>query len=141
MTISFEVPGEPKGKGRPRFAKRGDFVQTYTPEGTASYENLVKVMYYNAAGAKKLEGPISMEAAFYFGIPKSKPKKTQAAMRSGQIKPTIKCDIDNIVKIVLDGLNKVAFDDDKQIVALKARKEYSETPRMVITLSELDERS
>lgn len=144
MTITFEVPGEPKGKGRPRFQRRGEFVHTYTPNDTASYENLVAVMYYNAVRDMKqnlkLEGPIAMDAYIYFGVPKSKSKKMQKAMLSGEVMPTIKCDIDNVVKIILDGLNKVAFDDDKQVTDLTAHKRYSDQPRVVISLKELHER-
>lgn len=42
--MNFVVPGEPVGKGRPKFARRGNFVTAYTPEKTASYENLVSCM-------------------------------------------------------------------------------------------------
>lgn len=141
MTITFTVPGEPKGKGRPRFAKRGNHVQTYTPDATASYENLVKVMYYNVAKNTKLEGPVSIRIDAFFGIPKSKPKKLQQEMREHKVRPTIKCDVDNIVKIILDGLNDVAFDDDKQVVQLTALKWYSDDPRVIVTVREMKERS
>lgn len=140
MTITFEIPGEPRGKGRPRFQRRGDYVHTYTPDGTARYENLVAMMYYNAAKNTKLEGPIAMDAYIFFEVPKSKSKKVRQAMLDGEIMPTIKCDIDNIVKIVLDGLNKVAFDDDKQVVDLTAHKRYSLQPRVIISLKEMNER-
>ena len=52
------------------------------------------------------------------------PKKKQAAVYAGEIKPTVKPDIDNIVKIVLDGLNGVAFTDDKQVIEIQAQKCY-----------------
>ena len=41
--VTFTVPGTPVGKGRPKFARRGNFTVAYTPEKTASYENLVKI--------------------------------------------------------------------------------------------------
>ena len=34
-SITFEVVGEPKGKGRPRFTRSG---HTYTPQATKDYE-------------------------------------------------------------------------------------------------------
>ena len=40
--MQFEVKGKICGKGRPRFVRRGQFVQTYTPDTTANYENLIK---------------------------------------------------------------------------------------------------
>ena len=42
----FEVMGTPVAKGRPKFARRGNFVSTYTPEKTVNYENLVQLDKY-----------------------------------------------------------------------------------------------
>lgn len=39
-SISFSVPGEPVGKGRPRFTRTG---HPYTPGKTGSYESLVRL--------------------------------------------------------------------------------------------------
>lgn len=41
-SISFSVPGEPVGKGRPRFTRTG---HPYTPGKTESYESLVRLAY------------------------------------------------------------------------------------------------
>ena len=35
---------------------------------------------------------------------------------------------------VLDALNGIAFDDDKQVVELRAKKMYSDRPRVVVKL-------
>lgn len=51
-------------------------------------------------------------------IPKYYSKKRVQAIREGLEKPTKKPDVDNIAKIVLDSLNKIAFNDDAQIVGL-----------------------
>ena len=45
QSIRFVVPGQPFGKQRPKFSRAGQYVKTYTPGETVSYENLVKVMY------------------------------------------------------------------------------------------------
>ena len=63
--------------------------------------------------------------------------KKKAAMMAGQIRPTKKPDADNCAKSVLDALNKIAFDDDSQIVELHVNKYYSENPRVTITLEEI----
>ena len=64
MQIMFTVYGNPVAKGRPRFAKRGNFVQTYTPEKTKTYETEVAMMAKAAMGASKaLEG--ALEAFIY----------------------------------------------------------------------------
>jgi Holliday junction resolvase RusA-like endonuclease len=68
--------------------------------------------------------PIAVEITAFYLVPKSWSKKKQAATYAGEIKPTVKPDIDNIVKIVLDGLNGVAFTDDKQVIEIQAQKCY-----------------
>ena len=40
--------------------------------------------------------------------------------------PLKKPDSDNIAKIVLDSLNKIAFDDDAQVVELTVIKKWTE---------------
>ena len=74
--IEFEIIGEPKGKGRPRFARIGNGVRSYTPKETHNYESFVKVSYINSVGQKKLEGQIEAEIIGIFPIPKSESKKS-----------------------------------------------------------------
>ena len=40
--------------------------------------------------------------------------------------PLVKPDIDNVVKLVMDALNGVAYDDDKQVVRQYAEKRYTD---------------
>lgn len=134
MTFTFEIIGEPQGKGRPRFSTRGGFVKTYTPEKTASYENFVKLCYLNKYRGQKLDGEIIAEIIAYFSIPNSFSKKKRAEAIEGKIKPTKKPDTDNIAKTILDSLNGIAFEDDKQVVSLSVKKLYGEEPKVVVVL-------
>ena len=134
MTFTFEIVGEPQGKGRPRFSTRGGFVKTYTPEKTASYENFVKLCYLNKYKGQKLDGEIIAEIIAYFSIPKSFSKKKRVEAIEGKIKPTKKPDTDNIAKTILDSLNGIAFEDDKQVVALLVKKLYGEEAKVVVAL-------
>lgn len=136
MKAEFTVPGEVCAKGRPRFVNRGRFVQTYTPDKTVNYENLVRLSFMQAE-CEKLSGAIKAEIKVFMQIPKSESMKKKAAMMGGQIRPTKKPDADNCAKSVLDALNKIAFDDDSQIVELHVNKYYSENPRVTITLEEI----
>jgi Holliday junction resolvase RusA-like endonuclease len=137
MKVEFTVPGVVVGKQRPKFSRQGPYVRTFTPQKTVNYETLVKMEYFRQCKSKKLSGAIRAEMRFYFPIPKSESKKKQAAMLSGEIRHTKKSDIDNCIKSVLDGLNKMAFDDDGQIAEIHAYKYYSEEPRAEITLEEI----
>jgi len=132
MTISFTIPGLPKGKARPRVTKKGI---SYTPEDTVLYENLVKLCYRQASkyyfgDMEQLE--ITVQA--YFSIPKGTSKNKRLLMLNGEIRPTKKPDIDNILKIVADSLNGIAYKDDKQIVKATTYKYYSEIPKVDVEI-------
>lgn len=139
MRVSFTVPGEPKGKQRPQFSRMGKFVRAYTPQQTVSYENLVKMAYCTDGEPIKLQGAISACIDAFFSIPKSASKKKHEQMVQQQIRPiTTRIDSDNICKIVLDALNGIAYDDDRQVVDIEVHKYYSENPRTRVVLTELD---
>jgi Holliday junction resolvase RusA-like endonuclease len=134
MIVNFTVPGEPKAKARPRMTTTGI---AYTPKKTVEYENWVKQCYLIEQKGKKLEGQIKAEIAAYFTIPKSTSKKKRKKMTNYLIRPTKKPDTDNVAKIILDSLNSIAYDDDKQVVDLRVWKFYSENPRVEVTLGEI----
>lgn len=136
--VQFTILGEPRGKGRPRFAKRGNFVKTYTPEETLNYEAYVKMCYIQAANGIKLEGAISANLTCYYSVPKSASKKKREEMLSGTYPCQKKPDIDNIIKSIFDALNTIAFDDDKQITLMIVKKVYGEVPRIEVRLAELE---
>lgn len=137
MTVSFNIPGKPEGKGRPRFAAKGKYVQTYTPEKTAAYEELVRLMW-RRSGSAKLSGNVWAVIAATFPIPKSATKAQRAEMETGTVEYPHKPDADNIAKIVLDALNGLAYDDDSQITTLSVSKYYGPVPRVNVTLVEAD---
>lgn len=133
--INFIVYGEPQGKGRPRFSRRGAFVSTYTPEKTATYENLVKMSFLQKYQEPALiDEPVIVGIKAYFGIPKSVSTKKREKMMQGKIVPTKKPDMDNIAKIILDSLNGLAYLDDKQVVLLTVWKRFSEVPRVEVNI-------
>ena len=125
--VRFIVLGEPMGKQRPKFSRRENHVHTYTPDKTVSYENLVRLEYSKQCRAvffpKGTELEMHIEA--YFSIPKSVSRKKAALMLDRQIRPTKKPDADNIIKIIADSLNGIAYYDDSQIVSCKCDKYYS----------------
>lgn len=135
MTLNFTIPGEPVGKARPRIGKG----HTYTPEKTTNYEALVKSMYYNKYQGYKLQGPLKIIIHAVMCMPKSarKSNKKFESMCKGEILPVKKPDWDNIGKIITDALNKIAYDDDSQIVHATVIKTYGEIPRVTVELEEI----
>ena len=137
MTVNFTIVGEPKGKGRPRFHRIKNYVTTYTPEETLNYEAYIKMSYLNEARGKKLEGQIEAHIKGVFPIPKSTSKKQRALMLSGEVMHTKKIDCDNLAKTILDALNGIAYDDDKQVCRLIVEKVYGENPCVEVELNEV----
>lgn len=132
MQIKLTIPGDPVAKGRPRVGKFG----TYTPTKTLNYETLVKELFI-ISNQPKLEDGLAANIKAYFPITKSTSKKAAELMRNGLIRHTKKPDADNIAKICLDALNKLAFDDDSQIVDLSISKYYSDNPRVEIEIESI----
>lgn len=138
MKVMFTIFGEPKGKGRPRFARRGQYVKTYTPEETVNYENLVKLEYQRQCRNVFFEKdvPLDMRVFVYHSIPKSTSKKKRELMLQNRIRPIKKPDSSNVLKSVEDALNTVAYHDDTQVVDTMIRRFYSEQPKVVVTIQE-----
>ena len=111
MTYSFTFHILPQPKERPRFAKRGNFVQTYTAPKTKSFEHEIAVMARaQMAGRTILNGLLMVRVTFQF----KRPKRTKLL--------TPKKDLDNLCKSVCDAANGVIYIDDTQIVYLEAKK-------------------
>jgi len=126
--VIFTIPGAPVGKGRPKFARRGNFVTTYTPEKTASYENLVKVKAEEVMqGRPMFDGPVAVSLMLYVTPPASWSQKKQRQALAGEIYPTSKPDVDNVIKGIFDAMNGIVFADDKQVCDVHVAKRYAET--------------
>lgn len=132
--MKIVIMGEPKGKARPRFSRQGGRIQTYTPDSTTDYEAMVALIYRAAGGKLHSEGSIRISIKAFYRIPGKTSKKRAEDMRSGSVLPTKKPDIDNVVKIIMDGLNGAAYKDDAQVVSIMASKAYSDTPRVEVEI-------
>lgn len=101
---------KPKAKGRPRAGKYG----MYTDKATREYEQAIKDAYV-ANGGPLFEGPVSMSVTF------TKDKITITLNEIDAIS-SLRGDIDNYVKSIMDGLNGVAYKDDGQVLNIRAHK-------------------
>lgn len=137
MIVKFTVMGEPKGKGRPRFMPNTG--RAVTPKDTAVYENLVRMEYMAQCHNFKFpdKAMLDMRIIAYYSIPKSQTKRNKELMKKQLLRPTKKPDMDNVVKIIADSLNQVAYRDDTQIVDCQCRKFYSENPRVEVIIKEV----
>lgn len=110
--FTCRIEAVPVAKERPRFTKYGG---VYTPKKTADYEQLVALSWLEQLGSTKFETG-NIEVHLNFGV-----------TNMGQ-------DIDNLCKAVLDGLNGVAWNDDRQIVKLNAWKFPVSKPEAAVNI-------
>lgn len=120
---------------RPRFNSRGSFVHAYDPKRSRNYKELVGYETKKQMG-EPFDVPCSVRIAVYREVPKSwSLKKKQSAM-DGDILPRTSPDLDNYIKSILDGMNKIAFIDDSLVCNIHAYKRYGE-PRVEIEITEI----
>jgi Holliday junction resolvase RusA-like endonuclease len=55
-------------------------------------------------------------------------------MQAGLLLPTKKPDLDNVIKAVCDALNKFAYHDDSQIVAIECSKAFGNPSGLSVIL-------
>ena len=139
-SVTFHVPGKPQGKARARtfYSPQAGRSVSVTPDRTVLYENLIKDMFLQNAGGCYMETgiPVTLRIVARFLPPKSKSNKVKQQMIDGEIFPLKKPDMDNIVKVVADALNGVAYHDDTQIALVIAKKVYSAVEGLDITVEE-----
>lgn len=133
-SVTLFVQGRPQGKGRPRMTRAG---RVYTPPATRDYERRIRNAWTDAAGDFTF-GPLPVRVTIraVFPIPKSATKARRERMAAGLEIPMKKPDIDNICKAVMDGLNGAAYQDDAQVVSVRARKQYGTDPGLEVTVSD-----
>lgn len=136
--IQFTVPGRLGGKGRPRFAAIASRVRVFTPKKTKYYEAIVRHFAIQALGEgirRQLEGPLALRV----NIRLQHPKRFSLKMRNAAVWPMGKPDLDNVLKLVGDALNGIAYKDDAQIASAYIERLYdSRQPEQVqVSITEL----
>ena len=124
--IRFTIPGPPIGKGRARCSCVGGKPRMYTPAETRAYEATVGAAGLLAVQRHKAKGqPWPMTTKDEYTL----------LVRVWHVQDKRKRpDLANVVKAVEDGLNGVAWRDDRYEVASSSEAEYSpgETPRVEV---------
>lgn len=129
--ITLWIAGQPVAQGRPRFARIGNGVRTFDPKKSSEWKQFI-ALRANSEGVKPFpQGlPLAVDVVFHL----SRPASVSAKKRPY---PICKPDLDNFIKAAKDGLKGIAWHDDSQVIQLAARKVYSDTPGIMITVQEV----
>jgi Holliday junction resolvase RusA-like endonuclease len=111
-TYEIFIPIEPVPKGRPRFTRFG---HTYNPPKTRIYEQNVSLFLKSKFKDNPLENAVWLEITFMLPVLKTKKR----------LLPTVKPDVDNLSKAILDSANGILWTDDKLIISMLAKKIYA----------------
>ena len=149
--LTIRLDGEVRGKGRPRF--NGQTGRAYTPQQTRAYEAELRAaaqQAMRAAGLPVFAGPVRVSVLAEEADPDSWSKWKRDAALIGLVRPTVKPDSDNILKM-LDALNPVkrkvsgkkivepvVWSDDSIVVDVYLEKHYSTTPGLTVTVTPLN---
>ena len=110
-SVSLVIDGQPRAKERPRVVRcKNGTMRTYTPPRTKRAEAQIHWLFRQEhPDHRAFKGDVAVILHFY-------------------CKGKRRMDVDNLTKLVLDALNAVAWDDDKQVVRLRVAVEY-DSPR------------
>jgi Holliday junction resolvase RusA-like endonuclease len=106
-TWAVAIPGKPVPKGRPRFA-RG---RAYTPKETIDYEKRIAAAWLEKYPTLFIEPDVRI----VFHV-------------EAYSKTAGRADVDNYLKIALDGTQGIIFNNDAQVWSAKATKVKVDTP-------------
>ena len=122
MECKFRIIGEVLTKQRPRATVQGNHARVYTPAQTIHYENYIRSEFQRQCPDVHFGNkPLIAVVYAYFKPTGELGKFPSEACRVACMN---KKDCDNIAKTVLDALNGIAYDDDRQIVQLETGKNY-----------------
>jgi Holliday junction resolvase RusA-like endonuclease len=128
-SVSFTIPGKPFAKQRARASAFGGKARMYTPAATVSFERTVGQIAAQHFPAP-IAGPVRLTVIATFAPPASwsKKKTAETLWRPHTQRP----DIDNCIKAISDGLNRIAWADDGQVAEIVAKKIWGAVEQTVV---------
>lgn len=88
-------------------------------------------------GRPMLYGPLEFTMLAEMPIPLTWSKKKQEAAMDGRLWPTVAPDLKNLLWLAEDALKSVVYSDDKLICKHNNVKRYSDQPKIVVTVEEM----
>lgn len=136
MESHMELEIKAKSTPRPRCRVLNKKMATaYMPKEYMRYKDNLRILIKRHKIAKRT-GLVALQIEFIFKIPASWSKKKQIEVLKSQ-NVTNNKDVDNLAKGVMDAMNDLIYDDDRQVVKLTASKRYGEMDNIKINISNI----
>lgn len=120
-SFNYVVYVEPKPKKRPKVYR----FATVNPSEKDEKKLAQEFIKLDNIPKKPLAGQLIVYFKFYKNPPKNTPKWQYELMEKGIIRPNKSPDLDNYVKLALDALNGLLWEDDRFIIETYAGKYYT----------------
>jgi len=124
---SFFVKGKPVPQGSMKFIRPGVMIHSRSQDLALWRADIAR----NAElfGFKPIANAVKVELDFVMARPKS----------TKRIFPSVKPDLDKLIRAVLDGLTGVAYEDDSQVILIQSSKTYGEKQGVWIGIEQIIE--
>jgi Holliday junction resolvase RusA-like endonuclease len=146
LILNLLHKGEPKPYARQRFTFKGK--HSYNPNGEYMIELREKFNSQISKEDKELikyiiehqdkkdnDYYVEVEGKFYITPPASDSNKLRNKKLSGEYRPTVaRGDVDNYIKLILDTLQDVVYDDDRHVIKVVSEKYYAEEPKVELLI-------
>jgi len=118
--FTLTVYETPVPQGRPRFSRRSG--HAYDPKESRAWKNLLRFSIQQKCGVDNFE-PFDKDCALVLAVVFKLPRP-KSVSKEKRPEPTVKPDLDNLVKPIKDAMNGIVFKDDSQVVEILATKKY-----------------
>lgn len=133
ILTEFTIPGPPVGKKR-----AGQGTKRYTPGTTREFERIVGFHAKRGRMTRTITPqPVGLILNIYYEPPKSWKADERKRALDGEIIPALTPDCSNVLKSVEDGMNKIIYEDDRQISDIRIRRRYAQATRINVTVYKL----
>jgi len=124
---SFFVKGRPVPQGSMKFIRPGVMIHSRSQDLALWRADIAR----NAElfGFKPIANAVKVELDFIMIRPKS----------AKRVFPSVKPDLDKLIRAVLDGLTGVAYEDDSQVILIQSSKTYGEKQGVWIGIEQIIE--
>lgn len=130
--IMFEIHTIPKPQKQTKFSYKG----AYDP--SKDYKEALRWQIKPHAPKEPFQGPMRVHLTFHLPIPKQTTKTIKKQMINGVCVPWKRPDLDNLAYTVTNAMQDIIYQDDSQIIDLVLSKRYSEVPKILVKIFEMD---